>query len=316
MNFKNIAVLIVITASFVNTCKNYKISKVKKLKNNEIIYPLESLNTLLTYDKNILKKTVKNYYPKNKKLSVIHMFLCLCDEENQSIDCGPSFVGRGDDAARNLYWGLAPNGFKTFFINNVKWQLIYQRKKINKKIIERLIFKRPGKNIYLVADAYYGDKIYNAVEDFILAAGKNNKSNVKIKYANGRIFELPSGGNSDFVIYAGHNGLFHYDNLLKVLNKRNVILKTKRFKKSISAAVIACHSKYLFLPVLRKIDAYPFLLTKLTVAPEGYIIDSVINSWIKRQSKTEILNNAVNIYKRYHYLMPLDEVKKIFYVGW
>src|SRR3712207_6590162 len=45
---------------------------------------------------------------------VIHVLVALCDNENQGIVPVPAFLGNGEDAPRNLYWGAA-FGIKTFF---------------------------------------------------------------------------------------------------------------------------------------------------------------------------------------------------------
>src|SRR5688572_22630666 len=54
---------------------------------------------------------------------VIHVFVALADNVNQSIVPVSASLGNGDNPTTNLYWGAA-FGIKTFFSRNKDWQLI------------------------------------------------------------------------------------------------------------------------------------------------------------------------------------------------
>ena len=56
-------------------------------------------------------------------VTVIHVFVALCDNIHQGIVPVSATLGNGDDPARNLYWGAA-FGVKTFFTKSKDWQLI------------------------------------------------------------------------------------------------------------------------------------------------------------------------------------------------
>src|SRR5947207_15427790 len=98
-------------------------------------------------------------------VDVIHVFVALCDNEHQGIVPVAPSLGDGDDPARNLYWGAA-FGVKTFFAKSRDWQLVATISNPRAAILERLVFKHSRKDAYLVADAYRGREIKQAITDF------------------------------------------------------------------------------------------------------------------------------------------------------
>ena len=58
------------------------------------------------------------------QVKTIHVFVALCDNENQGIVCVPETIGNGLDASRNLYWG-AGYGVRNFFDKRTSdWKLL------------------------------------------------------------------------------------------------------------------------------------------------------------------------------------------------
>jgi hypothetical protein len=103
---------------------------------------------------------------------VIHVFVALCDNVNQGIVPVAPSLGNGDDPARNLYWGAA-FGIKTFFTKSKNWQAVDAETQSNKAesvVLERSIFKRRDRDVFLVAEAYRGSYIQRATRDFLEAA--------------------------------------------------------------------------------------------------------------------------------------------------
>src|SRR5579871_1163437 len=138
----------------------------------------------------------------------VHVFVALADNKNQGIVPVATILGNGDDPARNLYWGSA-YGVKTYFARNADWQLISSGQKPKAEILERCIFKHRTQNIYLVADAYQGSKIKQAIIDFLGAAAGQSPEKIQVK-ASGNFFTLNAGGGADLVAYAGHDGLMDF----------------------------------------------------------------------------------------------------------
>src|SRR5262249_45754389 len=95
----------------------------------------------------------------------IHVFVSLADNQNQGIVPVPARLGNGLDAIHNLYWGAAA-GVKTFFARSPEWALLICRGKPKAEILERCVFKHRSADVYMVADAYRGDQIRQAILDF------------------------------------------------------------------------------------------------------------------------------------------------------
>ena len=72
----------------------------------------------------------------------IHVFVALCDNEFQGIVPVPAKIGNGKDLNNNLYWGCG-YGVRSFFKLKTKdWKLVKTIKSNNPKILERILFKR------------------------------------------------------------------------------------------------------------------------------------------------------------------------------
>jgi len=114
----------------------------------------------------------------NKEPLVIHISIPLCDNSNQGIVPVPRKLGNGFDLKNNLYWG-AMYGFKAYFKRSTNWELINSEKDFNSSILERVVFKRTLSNqstVYIVADAYQGDKMKTCLEDYLNSvAGQKNE---------------------------------------------------------------------------------------------------------------------------------------------
>jgi len=72
-------------------------------------------------------------------------------------------------------------GVKTFFKQSSNWQLVHQETDINEKITERLVFKHSSKKVFLIADAYLGHKIKDAIFDLIDSAYGCKKESISLE---------------------------------------------------------------------------------------------------------------------------------------
>lgn len=96
----------------------------------------------------------------------IHVYVALCDNQNQGIVPVPESIGNGQDPRTNLYWGAA-YGLKTYFKHKTTdWVLLKKLSNPNEDVLERLLFKHQTKDVYLLADAYDGARIKECTEDF------------------------------------------------------------------------------------------------------------------------------------------------------
>jgi hypothetical protein len=123
--------------------------------------------------------------PRNS-VAVIHVFVALCDNVNQGIVPVSATLGNGDDPPHNLYWGAA-FGVKTFFTKNKDWELVSAQTDSVKSasvVLDRAIFKRRGRDVFLVAEAYRGSYIKQATQDFLEAAAGIPGETINVSYNN------------------------------------------------------------------------------------------------------------------------------------
>ena len=69
-----------------------------------------------------------------------------------------------------------------FKLKTKDWVLVKQLTSSNPIILDRLLFKHATKNVYLLADAYDGEKIKTCVEDFLKASNSQNGFTIKVDH--------------------------------------------------------------------------------------------------------------------------------------
>ncbi|HMD08770.1 MAG TPA: hypothetical protein VKH63_14635 [Candidatus Acidoferrum sp.] len=222
------------------------------------------------------------------KPRVVHVFVALADNEHQGIVPVPAFLGNGDDPARNLYWGAA-FGVRTFFKNAPEWREILYFKHPNSYLLERSIFQSRNQEVLLVADAYRGSEIKQALTDFFrAAAGITEKQATSGGIVGGVAFQVPT--TADLVVYVGHDGLMDFPLTVDFGG---------RSESKYSAIILACASRSYFRTLLRASGATPLLWTNGLMAPEAYTLKAALDGWILQESKEEIRKRAAVAYAKY-----------------
>lgn len=238
----------------------------------------------------------------NKEPLVIHIRIPLCDNKNQGIVPVSRKLGNGFDLKNNLYWG-AMYDFKTHFKKSTDWELISSKKDLNKVILERIIFKTVLLNestAYIVADAYRGDKMKVCLTDFLNSTAGYKSDSIVIDNR-----KIGISSNADLLVFNGHNGLMDYQ-LDFVQSKDDKVRE---------AAVIGCVSHKFFKDHFLASKAYPVLMTTNLMAPEAYVAEAVISSWLKLVSEDNIRNAAANAYNKYQ-KCGINGAMKLFKTGW
>jgi hypothetical protein len=233
----------------------------------------------------------------------IHVFVALADNKNQGIVPVAAILGNGDDPKRNLYWGSA-YGYKTFFIRSADWQLIACQQKPKSSILERCIFKYRQQNVYLVADAYQGKQIKQAIVDFLDAAAGGETEKIPVK-AGEQTLVLKIRGGADLVAYAGHDGLMDF--------QLTALPQGKSGQRQ--AIILACISKSYFSAPLRASGATPLVWTTGLMAPEAYTLKSAIDGWILHESNDQIRERAAAAYDKYQ-KCGIKGARKLLVTGW
>jgi len=214
----------------------------------------------------------------------IHVLVALCDNDYQGIVPVPKKIGNGDDPVLNLYWG-AGYGTKTFFRRSAEWKLL-SASRIDSTILERCVFQHVTTQTFLVADAYRGREIRSTVEDFFFAAAGARVDTARIPGASG----IPILGGADLIVYLGHDGLMDF-----TLDTP----PSSHDDRSRDVAVLACMSKQFFGPYLSLYSVNPVLLTSNLMAPEAYVLDALVTTWIAGKSKQQIRQAAGAAYSKY-----------------
>jgi len=234
----------------------------------------------------------------------IHVFVALCDNENQGIVPVPPKLGNGDEPRNNLYWG-ALYGVKTFFERSDDWKLISATQKPKDAVLERCIFQCESSNVHLVADAYKGSEIGQTVIDFLESASGNMPEIVSTE-SDSQNVTLDIGGTADLVVYVGHNGLMDFQ------------LKTPPQKSNDDnrdVIILACMSKSYFLKPLRKAGANPILWTTGLMSPEAYTLKSAIDGWMLNETDDHIRRRAARAYDKYQ-KCGLNAALNLFVTDW
>ncbi len=248
--------------------------------------------------------TAAHSQPQNPPKRTIHVFVSLADNQNQGIVPVPARLGNGLDPARNLYWGAAA-GVKTFFVRSADWVLLNCGKEPNPEVLERCVFKHHKDEVYLVADAYRGSEIRQAILDFFEAAAGASTETITLPVGSHAI-ALTVRGGSDLVAYVGHDGLMDF---------RLPIIHRKRNETHRDVIILACASKQYFGEPLKASGAYPLLWTTGLMAPEAYTLKSALDGWIDHESNEQIRERAAIVYDKYQ-KCGLRGARRLFATGW
>jgi len=214
---------------------------------------------------------------------VVHVIVPLCD--NRQIDCGSSLSGKPDELAHNLYWG-AVFGQKTFFSRKGSPYARTRTEGEDGDRLERAIFtkKVAGKpwgqtaelELVVVFDAYRGDAIDHALAVFYEEAERGADLDV---------------GHVDLIGWAGH------DRMMDGTKPPKRAAPEER--APIPSFVMACYSRSYFEDPLLARGSVPIALTSSLMAPEGYVVDAVIDGFAAHESRTRIRARAISAYAKF-----------------
>jgi len=243
---------------------------------------------------------------KNKTPLVIHAFVPLCDNENQGIVPVNAQLGDGTGLKTNLYWG-AGYGLKSYFKLKTDWKLLQSTLDPDEKILERVVFNKKfsnGADVYLIADAYRGDKMDESLHEFFLSLAGRKKEKLMLNSA----VEIPFYSDADMLVFNGHNGLM--DDSVRSYTSIDTIPR--------DAVIIACysHSYFTMNSHLPQCGGYPLVTTSGLLAPEAYVLEGVINAWVQLKSDNEIRIAAGDAYHSKHPSTTQNGARWLFKTGW
>lgn len=234
----------------------------------------------------------------------MHVFVALADNEHQGIVPVPEKLGNGIDPTHNLYWGAA-FGVKTYFKASNDWGLLWSGRGPKSSILERCVFKQKKSNVYLIADAYQGSEIREAVTDFLSAAAGLNEQALPL-HTGATDTPVPTAGGSDLVVYVGHDAFMDFQ-IPKIGG---------RVREPVRAAIVlACASKPYFAPYLKETGAAPLLWTTGLMAPEAYTLKAALDGWLLNEDAETIRGRAALAYDRYQHC-GINAAQRLFVTGW
>lgn len=261
----------------------------------------------LPFDRTKIEARLKQKIATGKPL-VVHIFVPLCDNEHQGIVPTTASLGNGFSLRSNLYWATT-NGMKRYFKEKKEWELIQSIKDVYKDsvVLERVIFKRTYPNkatVYLVADAYRGDKMLETLNDFNRAMSNNHTQTIKLPNE----ISIDLHGGADLVVFNGHNGFLDFAE-----DVPTQYYNTSKQQKDMVA--IACFANEYFEIEALRAQAYPLVRAKSTLHPGAFVISAIVDDWAMEKTVEEMRLSAGRAYCQVHNC-TVKTSKNLFYKGW
>jgi hypothetical protein len=200
----------------------------------------------------------------------IRVFVALADNR-QGIAPVPAKIGNGDDPENNLYWGC-DDGLKAYFNRSAsRWKRVSSQKHPMPGVLERLTFQHKTHNAILIADAYQGLKIREAITQYCATSVTGTQDETAL------------------TAYIGHNGLMNFP---------LPSLPRTRAASHIPTIALACQSHAYFTQLLQSHGASPLLMTTQLMYPGSFILHDALESWFAGGSKEEIRLAAARAYAK------------------
>jgi hypothetical protein len=241
---------------------------------------------------------------------VAHVVVALADNEHQGIVPVPAGIGNGQRPDTNLYWG-AGYGVRYFFGHKAGWAELAAAGPRPDGVLDRVVFRRVirrrGRDatVYLVADAYDGARIRDAITDMLEYTAGRHSAVVTVRGHAGDV-QINAGGAASLIAYVGHDGLMDFE----VQEPEPAAPGTPPR----AAMILACQSRAFFSRILARSGAEPLLLTYGLMAPEAYTLDAALQHWFRGDSPEEVRSVAAVTYDHYQHCGP-SGARRLFGVG-
>jgi len=111
--------------------------------------------------------------------------------------------------------------------------------------------------------------------------------------------------NADLLVFNGHNGLM--DHQLDFVQNKDGITR--------EASVIGCVSHKFFKNHFLAAKAYPILMTTNLMAPEAYVAESLIESWLGLENEEKMRIAVGKAYNKYQ-KCGINGAMRLFKTGW
>ena len=232
---------------------------------------------------------------------VAHVVVALCDNVHQGIVKVPAAIGNGQDADRNLYWGAGCGVRHWFTKKSGEWTMLKKWSRPEDHILERIVWKHRTKDVYLVADAYDGAFIQQAINDVFDFAGGHGAKTIKVDSTTIRF-----GGAADLIAYCGHDGLIEFGPPPS---------KSPANKEKREIILLACISKRFFAEPLRSTGATPLLWSTGLMSPEAYTLDAALQGWARNETPAQVRERAAQAYNTWQ-KCGIGGARRLLVSGW
>lgn len=199
----------------------------------------------------------------------------LCD--GAQLACGAGGLGDPHLPAHNLYWG-AKYGAARFLEDSGEYSTERATAApLPDVLAQRRLVRRTGKSerpVRVLLLAYDGAHIDRALRDF---------------------FDAVALRRADLVVWMGH------DRLMDVAAPA-----LARATAPASTAVLACSSESYFKPALDALGARSVALTRTFMAPEGYLLDALLDNVARHgvDERVALRRALIDAYARYQRITP------------
>lgn len=303
---KSFFLLLLITASL-SSCEQ-KDAPIKSSQSQQEKVEKPKPEPVIDYSKTIIENRDSILYQLDQKINnkiplVVHVMVPLCDNENQGIIPTSASLGNGLDLKRNLYWATS-KGMKRFFNELPDWKLLVSHLDYNDVILERVIFKKKYSNdaiVYLVADAYRGDKMENCLNDHFNSLAGALKDSAVIEGV-----KIGINGNADLIAFNGHNGLMD-----EVTSHSKSVDGRQR-----DAVSISCSSRGYFKEEYITTHSYPLVVTTNLLYPGAFVLEGIINEWALLKSDEQCKVGAGKGYYKHKPKSGPNGSQNLFDHGW
>lgn len=252
------------------------------------------------FDRSTIRKALEEKIARNQPL-IVHAYIPLCDNENQGIVPTSASLGDGMNLKSNLYWATS-GGTKAYFKKQSDWKLVYDAFDIDTNVLERVVFERNYKNatVYLIADAYRGDRMEETVNDYLSAISSSHFQAITLNNGD----TIIAAGNADMVMFNGHNGLM--DNIdVKIWRNKDGKLKDVVMNSCLSYGYL----QYDFMNA----GGYPLVRTNTLLYPGAYVLEQIIDDWVAGTEEVQLCLNAGRKYCEHH---DCGRGTKVYKTGW
>lgn len=240
----------------------------------------------------------------NKEPLVAHILVPLCDNEHQGIVPTSASIGDGMKPDHNLYWATS-KGVKRYFKELKDWELQRLDYDPSKDILQRVIFKKSFANgavVYIVADAYRGDRMPECLDDYFNSLSEHKKDTLIINNDT-----IGINGSADLIAFNGHNGL---------MDENTTFEKATSQTRPKDAVSISCASRGYFKAMYLETNSYPLVHTTNLLYPGAFILEGIINKWAMLESDIECKKAAGDAYYKHKPNSGPNGAQNLFDYGW